>query len=164
MLLLKQASPFSRSIVYHERYATQVTIYSSPERAKHFAVHITNYINRLGLIQLKKHLESLCILASRCYCLTHISNFSHFVYIFHIKESLNKRYNRFESPVSHNRNPFMWWKKKIFSVGQLHLDNIVQGYHLPSRQVRICLAVLETLSLVVVKPDGRTRQRSRISA
>jgi len=40
------------------------------------------------------------------------------------KKLPNEKYNRFEPTVSHNRNPFMWWKRKI-SVRQLHLDNIV---------------------------------------
>jgi len=48
------------------------------------------------------------------------------------KKLPNEKCNRFEPPVSHNRNPFMWWKRKIISVRQLHLDNIVQGYQLPS--------------------------------
>jgi len=55
-------------------------------------------------------------------------------------------------------------RKKIISVRQLHLDDIVQGYQLPSRQVRICLAVLGTLSLVEGKPDSRTCQKSHICA
>jgi len=48
------------------------------------------------------------------------------------KKLSNKKYNRFEPPVSHNRNSFMWWKRKIISGRQLHLDSIVQGYQLPS--------------------------------